>query len=163
MPLDHQLDLRDFHRVPVAVGHLVLEIAQSMPVASSFGRVLMFEGFFQPMPVLGTCGALGPVGHDDVCVTVRLVTGSTVRVLDDLHEAVDMQVVAVIMAMDVLVFVPVRHSPMLPVDVRSGEAAADQEQAHHARRRGNQQRPRPGDRLIERTGLGHRRLQPIEK
>jgi hypothetical protein len=37
------------------------------------------------MPVFGSAGrALRAVGHDDVRVTVGLVTGPTVRVLDDL-------------------------------------------------------------------------------
>jgi hypothetical protein len=84
--LDAELDFRDFHGVPVAVRDLVLEIAQAVPMTPRLGGVLVLEGFFQAMPVVGgAVGALGLVGHDDVGVTVRLFTGAAVRMLDDLH------------------------------------------------------------------------------
>jgi hypothetical protein len=121
MRLDHQLDFGDFHRVPVAVGDLVLEIAQAMAVLHRLRCVIVLEGLAQPMPVVGSrVSTLGPVGHDDVRVTVRLFTGSAVRVLDNLHQPVDMRILAEVMAMQVLLTVPVRHRPMLPVGVRCG-------------------------------------------
>jgi hypothetical protein len=87
----------------------------------------MLERFFQSMPVAGaTVGPLRPVGHDDVRVTVRLLTGRPVRMLDHLDQAVEMRFLAKIMTMDVLVIVAVAHRPMLPVGVRSGQAAAGQ-------------------------------------
>lgn len=110
----------------MAVRGLVLEIAQTVPVPSR-RRVLMLEGFFQSMPVVRIAvGALGPVRHDDVRVTVRLFTGRPVRMLDDLHQPVDMRIRAKIMMVNVLVIVPVGHSPMLPVDAGSGQTAAGQ-------------------------------------
>ena len=148
----------------MAVGDLVLEIAEAMAVPPRLRGVIVLEGLGQPMPVVGSpVITLGPVGHDDVRVTVRLLPGGTVRVLDDLHQAVDMRVLAEVMAVDVFVIVPVRHRPMLPVDVGCGQTAADQDQPHHAGRCGNQQGPRLGDRLIQRTGLHHGRLQAIEQ
>jgi len=112
--------------------------------------MLMFEGLFQSMPVVGAAvDALGPVGHDDVRVTVRVFTVRPMRVLDHLDEPVGMRIRAEIVPVDVLVIVPVRHRPMLPAGGRSGQAAAGEEQPHQARRRPHQQRPRLGDRLIE--------------
>jgi hypothetical protein len=46
--------------------------------------------------------------------------------LDHLDQAVEMRFLAKIMTMDVLVIVAVAHRPMLPVGVRSGQAAAGQ-------------------------------------
>jgi len=87
--------------------------------------VLVLEGFFQSMPMVGgAVGALGPVGHDDVRVTMRVFTVRPVRVLDDLHQPVGMRIRAEIVMVDVLVIVPVRHGPMLQVDGRSGQAAS---------------------------------------
>lgn len=77
----------------------------------------MFKRFFQPMPVAGAAvGAFRPVGHDDVGVTVRIVIRPAVRVLDHFDQPVDMRIRAKIMPVDVLVIVPVRHRPMLPVE-----------------------------------------------
>src|SRR5260370_689372 len=95
----------------------MLEIPQAVSVPWSLRRVVVLEGFLQPMPVVGaTVGALGPVGHDDVRVTVGLVTAPAVRMLDHLDQPVDMRIRAKIMPVDVLVIVPVRHRAMLPVD-----------------------------------------------
>ena len=125
--LDHQLDLRDFDRVPVAVGDLMLEIAEPMAVPGRLRRMLMLERFTQPMPVVCvTIGPLGPVGHDDVGVTVGVFTMRSMRVLDHLDEPVDMRIRTKIVAVNVLVIVPVRHRPMLQGDARSGQAAAGQ-------------------------------------
>jgi hypothetical protein len=55
-------------------------------------------------------------------------------VLDDLHQAVDMRILAEVMAVEVLVIVPVRHRPMLPVDVRCRQTLAGEEQSHDAGR-----------------------------
>jgi len=148
----------------VPVGHLVLEIAQAMPVPPRLQGVIMLEGFREPMPMIASpVSTLGWVGHDDVRVTVRLLPGGTVRVLDNLHQAVGMRFLAEVMAMDILVSVPVRHRPMLPVDVRCGQTAAGQEQPHHAGRCGDQEGPRLSDCLVQRAGLYHSRLQPIEQ
>ena len=114
----------------MAISDLVLKIAEAMAVPPRLRGVIVLERLSQAVPVLSAPGALGPVGHDDVGVTMGLFTGSTVCVLDDLHQAVGMRVLAKLMAVDVLVIVPVRHRPMLPVDVRSGQTAAGQEQAH---------------------------------
>jgi hypothetical protein len=152
--------------MPVAVRDLVLEIAQAVPVPSRLRRMLMLEWFFESMPVVGGDGAVGalrPVGHDDVGVTVRLFTMRPVRVLDHFDEPVDMRVRTEFVAVNILVIVPVRHRPMLQVDGRSGQPASGQQQPHHPRRRPHQQRPRLGDRLIERAGLDDGRLQPIEQ
>ena len=147
----------------MAVRDLVLEIAQAVTVPSGRGRMLMLEGFLQPVSVVcATIGALGPVGHDDVRVTVRVFTVRPMRVLDHLDEPVGMRIRAEIMPMDVLVIVPVRHRPMLPAEGRSGQTAPGEEEPHQPRRRPHQERPRLGDRLIERARLDHRRLQPIE-
>jgi hypothetical protein len=103
----------------VAVRDLVLEVAQAVTVPSRLRRMLMLEGFLQSMPVVGggrAVGALRPVGHDDVGVTVRLFTGRPVGMLDHLDQPVDMRIRAKIMAVNVLVIVPVRHRPMLQVD-----------------------------------------------
>lgn len=108
----------------MAVGGLVLEIAEPMTVPGRLRRVLMLEGFFQSMSmVCVTVGRLGAVGHDDVGMTVRRFTGRSVRMLDDLHQPVDMRIRAKIMAVNVLVIVLVRHRPMLR---RSGQAATGQ-------------------------------------
>lgn len=125
--LDHQLDFRDFNRMSVAVGGLVLEIPQTVPVAPRFGLMLVLKWFSQPVPVMGAvAGPLGVVGHDDVRVTVRLFTGAAVCMLDDLHQPVSMRIRPKIMPVDVFVIVPVRHRPILQVDGRSGQAAARQ-------------------------------------
>jgi len=125
--LDHQLDFRDLNRMPMPVGGLVLEIPQAVPVALRFGLMLVLKWFFQAMPVVSAvAGPLGPVGHDDVRVTVGLFAGAAVRVLDDLHQPVDMRISAKIMPVDVFVIVPVRHRPILQVDGRSGQTAARQ-------------------------------------
>ena len=114
----------------------------------------MLEGLREPMPMVASpVRTLGRVGHDDVGVTVRLLPGGTMRVLDNLHQPVDMRILAEVMAVEVLVVVPVRHRPMLPVDVRCGQAAAGQEQPHHADRCGDQQGPRLSDRLLQRARL----------
>lgn len=97
----------------MAIRDLVLEIPKSMPVASRLGPVIVLKRFFQPVSVVAAVSARGSVSHDDVRVSMRLFTGSTVRVLDDLHEAVSMGILAEVMAMEVLVIVPVRHRPML--------------------------------------------------
>ena len=103
------------------VRDLMLEIAQAVPVALRLGRVLVLERNSKPMPVISTgVGALRRVGHDDVRVTVRRFTRRPMCVLDDLDQAVDMRILTEVMAMDVLVIVPVRHRPMLPVEVRCG-------------------------------------------
>ena len=147
----------------MAVGDLVLEIAEPVSVAWSLRWVVVFEGFLQPVSVVSaTIGALGPVGHDDVRVTVRVFTVRPMRVLDHLDEPVGMRIRAEIMPVDVLVIVPVRHRPMLPAEGRSGQTAPGEQEPHQPRRRPHQQRPRLGDRLIERARLDHRRLQPIE-
>ena len=81
------------------------------------------------MPMVGgggTAGALRPVGHDDVRVTVGVFTMCPMRVLDHLHEPVDMRIRTKIVAVNVLVIVPVRHRPMLQVDGRSGQPASGQ-------------------------------------
>ena len=107
--------------MPVAIGQLVLQIAQAMAVAPGLRGVIVLEGLAQPMPVVRPpVSTLGPVRHDDVRVIVQLLPGGTVRVRDDLHQAVDMRIIAEVMAVKVLVIVPVRHRPMLPVDVRCG-------------------------------------------
>ena len=148
----------------MAVGDLVLKIAQAMAVPPGLRGVIVLEGFAQPMSVVRPpISTLGLVGHDDVRMTMRLLPGGTVCVLDDLHQAVDVRILAEVVAVDVLLIVPVRHRPMLPVAVRRGQRAADQDQPHHAGRCGNQQGPRLGDRLIERAGFYHRRFQPIEQ
>lgn len=146
--LDDQLDLRDFHRVPVAVRDLVLEVAKPMSVPWSLRWVVVLEGFPQPVSVVSPAiDALGPVGHDDVGVTVRVFTVRPVRVLDHLDEPVRMRIRAEIMSVDVLVIVPVRHRPMLREC--SAQPAAGEELSHQPRRRPHQQRPRLRDRLIE--------------
>jgi len=145
----------------VAISDLVLKIAEAMAMPPRPRGVIVLERLAQPMPVIRCAvGTLGPVGHDDVRVTVRLLTGGTVRMLDDLHQPVDMRILAEVMAVDILVIVPVRHRPRL---LRSGQTAASQEQPHQPGRRRHQQGPRPGDRLIERTGLHQDRLQPVEQ
>ena len=150
--------------MPVAIGQLVLQIAQAMAVAPGLRGVIVLEGLAQPMPVVRPpVSTLGPVRHDDVRVIVQLLPGGTVRVRDDLHQAVDMRIIAEVMAVEVLVIVRVRHRPMLPVAVRCGQTVAGQEQPHHAGRRGDQEGPRLSDRFIQRAGLYHRRLQPIEQ
>ena len=137
--LDDQLDFCDFHRVPVAVGDFVLEITQAVSVPRGLRRVVVLEGLSQPVPVVGAAvGALGPVGHDDVRVTVGLVTGPAVRMLDHLDQPVDMGIRTKIVPVNVLVIVPVRHRPMLPVEGRSDETAAGEEQPHQPRRRAHQ-------------------------
>jgi hypothetical protein len=111
----------------VAVGDFMLEIAQAVSVPWRLRRVVVLEGFLQPVPVLAAVvGPLGTVGHDDVRVTVRVFTVSAVRVLDHFDEPVDMRVLAEIVAVDVLVFVSVCHRAMLPGDARSGQAPAGQ-------------------------------------
>jgi len=88
----------------VAVRDLVLEIAQAVTVPSRLRRMLMLEGFFESMPVVRggrAVGALRPVGHDDVRVTVRIFTVRPMRVLDHLHEPVGMRIRAEIMPVDV--------------------------------------------------------------
>jgi hypothetical protein len=80
--------------MPVAVGDVVLEIPKAMPVVSRLGPVLVLKRFFQPVSVIAPVSARGPVSHDDVRVTVRRFTGSTVRVLDDLHQAVGVRILA---------------------------------------------------------------------
>ena len=75
----------------MAVRDLVLEIAEAVPVPSRFRRMLMLKGFFQSMPMVGgAVGTLRPVGHDDVGVTVRLLTGRPVGMLDHLDQPMDM-------------------------------------------------------------------------
>ena len=110
----------------MAVGDLVLKIAEAMAVLPRLRAVIVLERLSQAVPVLSAPGALGPVGHDDVGVAMGLVTRSTVCVLDDFHQAVGMRVLAELMAVDVLVIVPVRHRPMLPAEVRCGQTAAGQ-------------------------------------
>ncbi len=145
----------------MAISDLVLKIAEAVAMPPRPRGVIVLKRLAQPMPVVRCAvGTLGPVGHDDVRVTVRLLTGGTVGVLDDLHEAVDMRILAEVMAVDVLVIVPVRHRPRL---LRAGQAAAGLQQPHQAGRRRDQQGPRSGDRLIERTGLHHGGLQPVEQ
>ncbi len=75
--------------MPVAVRDLVLEIPESMPVASRLRPVLVLKRLFQPVPVVAAISARRSVGHDDMRVTVRLFTGRPVRVLDDFHQTVD--------------------------------------------------------------------------
>ena len=112
--------------------------------------MVVLERFLQPVPVVSPAiGALGPVGHDDVGVTVRVFTVRPVRVLDHLDEPVRMRIRPEIMSVDVLVIVPVRHRPMLPAGRRRAQPAAGEELPHQPRRRPRQQRPRLRDRLIE--------------
>jgi hypothetical protein len=113
--------------MPVAVGHLMLEIPKPMAVPGRLRRMLMLERFLQPMPVVCvTSGPLGLVSHDDVSVTVRVFAMCPVRVLDHFDKPVDMRIRTKIVAVKVLVIVPVRHRPMLQGDARCGQAAAGQ-------------------------------------
>jgi hypothetical protein len=117
----------------------MLEIPQAVSVPWSLRRVIVLEGFLQPVSVVGTAvGALGPVGHDDVRVTVGLVARPAVGMLDHLDQPVDMRIRPKIVPVNVLVIVPVRHRPMLPVEGRSDQAAAGEEQPHQPRRRAHQ-------------------------
>jgi hypothetical protein len=76
--------------------------------------VVVLEGLLQSVAmVCATIGALRPVGHDDVGVTVTIVTVGAMGVLDHLDEPMDMRVLAKVMTVNVLVIVPVRHRPML--------------------------------------------------
>jgi hypothetical protein len=112
--LDHELDLRDLDRMPVAVGDLVLEIPEPMSVPWGLRRVVVLEGLLQTVSVVcATIGALGPVGHDDVRVSVWVFTVRPMRVLDHLDEPMGMRIRAKVMTVNVLVSVPVRHRPML--------------------------------------------------
>jgi len=109
----------------VAVGDLVLEIAQAVSVPWSLRWVVVLEGLSQPMPMASAViGGLGSVGHDDVGVTVGLFTGPAVRMLDHFDEPVDMRIRAEVMAVNVLVIVPVRHRPMLIGRRTLGQTAA---------------------------------------
>ena len=75
----------------MAVGDLVLKIAEAMAVPPRLRGVIVLEGLAQPMSVVRPpLSTLGLVGHDDVGVTMRLLPGGTVCVLDDLHQAVNM-------------------------------------------------------------------------
>lgn len=111
----------------MAVGDLMLEIAEPVAVPGRLRRVVVLKGFPQPMSmVCVTVGPLGPVGHDDVGVTVGVLTMCPMRVLDHLDEPVDMRIRTKIVAVNVLVIVPVRHRPMLQGGARSDQAAAGQ-------------------------------------
>ncbi len=98
----------------MAVGDFVLEITQRVTVPWRLRWVVVLERLLQPVPVVcPTICALGPVGHDDVRVTVTVVTVRPMRVLDHLDEPVDMRILAKVVTVNVLVVVPVRHRPML--------------------------------------------------
>ncbi len=98
----------------MSVGDLMLQIPEPVTVPWSLGRVVVLEGFLQSVSMVrATIGALGPVRHDDVRVTVTIVTVRPMRMLDHLDEPMDMRIRAKIMTVNVLVIVPVRHRPML--------------------------------------------------
>jgi len=50
--LDDQLDLRDFHRVPVTILDLVLEIAKPVTMSPGRGRVVVVEGLLQSVSMV---------------------------------------------------------------------------------------------------------------
>ena len=109
----------------MAVGDLMLEIAEPVTVALRLRQVVVLEWFLQPVSmVCATIGALGPVGHDDVRVSVRVFTVRPMRVLDHLDEPMDMRIRAKVMTVNVLVIVPVRHRPMLIRRWPLGQTAA---------------------------------------
>jgi hypothetical protein len=86
--------------------------------------VVVLERFLQTVPVGAAAGALGPVGHDDVGVTVTVVAMRPMRVLDHLDQPVRMRICAKVMTVNVLVGVAVRHSPDVSARVRSGQMPA---------------------------------------
>jgi hypothetical protein len=111
--------------MPVTVGDLVFEITERVTVPFCLRRVIMLERFLQAVPVVGAAAAaLGPVGHDDVGVTVAVVTVRPMRVLDHLDEPVDVRIRAKVMSVNVLVIVPVRHRAMLIGRRTLGQAAS---------------------------------------
>ncbi len=97
----------------MAVGDLVLQITERVAMACRLRFVVVLERFLQPVSMRATIGPLGPVRHDDMRVTVAVVTVRPMRMLDDLDEPMDMRIRAEVMTVNVLVVVPVRHRPML--------------------------------------------------
>src|ERR1700693_752969 len=76
--------------------------------------MVVLERRLQPMTVLRLfAGALGRRSHDDVCVVVAIVAMSTVRMLDDLDEAVPVGRRIEAVTVEVLVIVAVRHAAIL--------------------------------------------------
>ena len=109
----------------MTVGDLVLEITKRVTVPLCRGRVIVLEWFLQPVPVVGaTVGALRSVRHDDVGVTVAVVTMRPMCMLDHLDQPVDMRIRAKVMSVNVLVIVPVRHRAMLIGCRTLGQAAS---------------------------------------
>jgi hypothetical protein len=87
--------------------------------------VIVLEGFLQPVAMARVAtGTLGPVGHDDVGMSVTVFAMGPVGMLDHLDEPMDMGIGAKVMTVKVLLVVPVRHGPMLALDPLSGQAAA---------------------------------------
>ncbi len=95
-------------------------------------------------------------------VLVPVVAMGTMRVLDHLDQPMSMRIGVEIMPVNVLIIVSVWHRPDVTGRGRSGQLPAGQQQSHQAGRRSDQQGARLGDRLLQRTGLDHRRLQAIE-
>src|SRR5256885_14933907 len=98
-----------------------------MAVPPGLRSMIMLEGLAQPMSVVRPpISTLRLVGHDDVRVTMRLLPGGTVCVLDDLHQAVDVRILAEVVAAGGLLLLPVRHRPTVPLAGWRGGAAAGQ-------------------------------------
>src|SRR5256885_11838122 len=99
-----------------------------MAVPPGLRSMIMLEGLAQPMSVVRPpISRLRPVGHDDVRVTMRLLPGGTVCVLDDLHQAVDVRILAEVVAVGALLTLAARHTPTVTVAGRCGHRAAAQE------------------------------------
>src|SRR5256885_14071563 len=100
-----------------------------MAVPPGLRSMIMLEGLAQPMSVVRPpISTFRLVGHDDVRVTMRLLPGGTVCVLNDLHQAVDVRIVAEVVAVGGLPLLPGRPKPLFSLAGRRGRTAAAQGQ-----------------------------------
>jgi len=92
----------------VAIGLVVLDVAQRMPMRCAAGRVVVVEGRLQPVAVVALLACrFGWRRHDDVAVALGAV--GAMRVLDDLQQPVPVRFRIMVMTVLVLVIVPMRH------------------------------------------------------
>jgi hypothetical protein len=156
--LDDELD--DVNLMPVAVGLVVLEVAERMAMRPMVIRVIVFERLLQPMTMMAPVrGRLHGRGHHDMRVIVLVVAVGAVGVFDDFEQAVQVGFRIVVMTVLVLVIVPMRHLSMLG----QRPAPARDDQPNHSGGRSDQQRAGSRDRLLERTGLNDRCHQAVEE
>jgi hypothetical protein len=94
----------------VAIGSVVLEVAERMTMRRTGGWVLVLERRLQPVTMAAfAAGRFGARRHHDMGVAVAVAAMGAMGVLDHLEQPVDVRFSLMLVAVLVFVIVPVGH------------------------------------------------------